>query len=50
LGEGEKAKKTPNRYHLRSKKKEGNFDSHDQPLIAERPVKPGTITTEEKKT
>jgi hypothetical protein len=50
LGKGEKAKNTPNRYHLSSKKKEGNFDSHDQPLIAERPAKPATITTKEKKT
>jgi hypothetical protein len=50
LSKGEKARNTPNRYHLRSKKKEGNFDSHDQPLIAERPAKPVTITTKEKKT
>jgi hypothetical protein len=50
LGKGEKANKAPNRYHLRSKKKEGKFDSHDQPLIAERPVKPATITSKEKKT
>jgi ribonuclease HI len=50
LGKGEKANNTPNRYHLRSKKKEGNFDSHDQPLIAEKPAKPATITTKEKKT
>jgi hypothetical protein len=50
LGKGEKANNTPNRYHLRSKKKEGNFDSHDQPLIAEKPAKPVTITTKEKKT
>jgi hypothetical protein len=50
LGKGEKANNTPNTYHLRSKKKEGNFDSHDQPLIAERPAKPTTITTKEKKT
>jgi ribonuclease HI len=50
LGKGEKAKNTPNRYHLRSKNKEGNFDSHDQPLIAEKPAKPTTIITKEKKT
>jgi hypothetical protein len=50
LGKGEKASDTPNRYNLRSKKKEGDFDSQDQPLIAERPVKPATITTKEKKT
>jgi hypothetical protein len=47
LGKGEKANNTPNRYHLRSKKKEGNFDSHDQPLIVEKPAKPATITTKE---
>jgi hypothetical protein len=50
LGKGEKANNTPNWYHLRSKKKEGNFDSHDQPLIAEKPTKYATITTKEKKT
>jgi hypothetical protein len=50
LGKGEKANNTPNRYHLRSKKKEWNFDSHDQPLIAERPAKPATIATKENKT
>jgi hypothetical protein len=47
LGKGEKSNNTPNRYHLRSKKKEGNFDSHDQSLIVK---KPATITTKEKKT
>jgi hypothetical protein len=50
LGKGEKANNTPNRYHLRSKKKEGNFDSQDQPPIAEGPSKPTTITTKEKRT
>jgi hypothetical protein len=50
LGKGEKAKNTPNRYHLRSKKKEGNFDSQDYPFIAERPTKPTIVTTKEKKT
>jgi hypothetical protein len=49
LGKGEKSNNTPNRYHLRSKNKEGNFDSHDQPLIAEKPAKSVTITTKEKK-
>jgi hypothetical protein len=47
LGKGGKSNNTPNRYHLRSKKKEGNFD---QPLIAEKLVKPATITIKEKKT
>jgi hypothetical protein len=50
FGKGEKSKDTPNRYHLRSKKKEENFDIHDQPLIAKKPYKPITITTKEKKT
>jgi len=50
LGKREKANNTPNRYNLGSKKKEGNFDSQDQPLIVERPVKPATVTTKEKKT
>jgi hypothetical protein len=49
LGKGERASNTPNRYHLRSKKKEGNFDSQDQPPIAERPTKSAAITTKEKK-
>jgi hypothetical protein len=50
LGKWEKANNTPNRYHLRSKNKEGNFDSQNQPLIVEKPTKPTTITTKEKKT
>jgi hypothetical protein len=50
LSKGEKASNTPNRYNLRSKKKEGNFDSQDQPLIEERPTKAATTTTKEKKT
>jgi hypothetical protein len=49
LGKGEKAGHTSNRYNLRSRKKEGDFDSQDQPLIAERPTKSATITTKEKK-
>ena len=50
LGKGEKANNTPNKYHLRSKKKERNFDSHDQPLIADKPAKHAINTTKEKKT
>jgi hypothetical protein len=49
FGKGEKDNNTPNIYHLRSRNKEGNFDSHDHPLIAERPAKSTTITTKEKK-
>jgi predicted nucleic acid-binding protein len=50
LKKGEKANNTSNKYNLRSKKKEGDFDNQDQPLIAERLAKPTTITTKEKKT
>jgi hypothetical protein len=49
LSRGEKASNTPNRYNLRSRKKEGNFDSQAQPLIAERPTKAVATTTKEKK-
>jgi hypothetical protein len=49
LGKGENANNTPNIYNLRSNKKVGNFGRHDQPLIAERPAKPTTVTTKEKK-
>jgi len=50
LGKGEKVGHTSNRYNLRSRKKAGDFDSHDQPLIAERPTKSATTTTKDKKT
>jgi hypothetical protein len=50
LGKGERAGHTPNRYNLRSRRKEGDFDSQDQPLIADRPTKSATATTKEKKT
>lgn len=50
LEKGEKAGHTSNRYNLRSRKKEGDFDSQDQPLIAERPTKSATTTTKENKT
>jgi hypothetical protein len=50
LSKGEKAKdNSPNRYNLRSKKKEGKSDISDQPLLAERPAKPATNTAKEKK-
>ena len=49
LGQGEKAGHTSNRYNLRSRKKEGDFDSQDQPLIVDRPTKDATTTTKEKK-
>jgi hypothetical protein len=49
LGKGEKAGYTSNRYNLRSRKKEGDFDGQDQPLIAEKPTKSAITTTKEKK-
>ena len=49
LGKEEKASHTSSRYNLRSRKKEGDFDSQDQPLIVERPTKSTTTTTKEKK-
>jgi hypothetical protein len=50
LSRGKKTSNTPKRYNLRSKRKEGNFDSQDQPLIAEGPTKAITTTTKGKKT
>jgi len=49
LGKGERAGHTSNRYNLRSRKKEGDFDIQDQPLIADRPTKVATTTTKEKR-
>jgi hypothetical protein len=42
LSKGEKASSSPNKYNLRSKKKEGKSDIPDQPLIAEKPAKHAT--------
>jgi hypothetical protein len=50
LSRGEKSSNTPNRYNLKSRKKEGNFDRQDQPLIEERPTKAATTITKGKKT
>jgi ribonuclease HI len=50
LGKGERVGHTSNRYNLRSRNKEGDFDSQDQPLIADRPTKSAAATTKEKKT
>ena len=50
LGKGERASHTSNRYNLRSRKKEGYFDSQDQPLITDRPTKSAAATTKENKT
>ena len=50
FGKGEGAGHTSNRYNLRSRRKEGDFDSSDQPLIADRPTKTATATAKERKT
>jgi hypothetical protein len=50
LGKEERAGHTSNRYNLRSRRKEGDFDSSDQPLIADRPTKTAAATAKEKKT
>jgi hypothetical protein len=49
LGKGERAGHTPNRYNLRSRKKEGDLDFQDRPLIENKPAKPTTTITKEKK-
>jgi ribonuclease HI len=50
LGKEQRAGHTSNRYNLRSKRKEGDFDSPDQPLIAEKPTRAAAATTKEKNT
>jgi hypothetical protein len=51
LSKGEKANSSsPNKYNLRSKKKEVKSDIPDHPLIAENPAKPATITAKERNT
>jgi ribonuclease HI len=49
LSKGEKANSSPNKYNLRSKKKEGKSDIPDQPSIAEKPTKDATNNNKEKK-
>jgi ribonuclease HI len=49
LGKEQRVDHTSNRYNLRSRRKEGDFDNQDQPLIADRPTKTATATTKEKK-
>jgi hypothetical protein len=50
LSKREKSKdNNPNRYNLKSKKKEGKSDISDQPLLAERPAKPAVNTAKENK-
>jgi hypothetical protein len=46
---GEKSNSSPNKYNLRSKKKEGNFDIPDKPSIVENPTKDATNNRKEKK-
>jgi hypothetical protein len=50
LGKEQRAGHTSNRYNLRSRRKEGDFDSPDQPLIAERPTKAAAAATKDKRT
>jgi hypothetical protein len=50
MSKGEKSSSSPNKYNLKSKKKEGQSNTPDQPLIAERPAKPVAITAKERKT
>jgi ribonuclease HI len=50
LGKEQRAGHTSNRYNLRSRRKEGDFDSPDQPLIAEKPTRAATATAKEKNT
>jgi hypothetical protein len=49
LGKEQRTDHTSNRYNLRLRRKEGDFDSQYQPLIADRPTKTATATTKEKK-
>jgi hypothetical protein len=39
MSKGERTSDNPNRYNLRSKKKEGNIDNLDQPTRTENPAK-----------
>jgi hypothetical protein len=50
LGKGERDGHTPNRYNLRSRRKEGDFVSSDPPLIIDKPTKTEATTAKENKT
>jgi hypothetical protein len=50
LGKEKRAGHTFNIYNLRSRRKEGDFDSPDQPLIADMPTKNAAAMAKEKKT
>jgi hypothetical protein len=49
LGKEQRAGHASNRYNLRSRRKEGDFDSPDQPLIAERPIRSAAAATKDKR-
>jgi hypothetical protein len=50
LSKGEKANNSsPNKYNLRSNKKEGKSDTHDQPLVTENPAKDAVNYNKERK-
>jgi hypothetical protein len=50
LSKGEKENNSsPNKYNLRSKKKEGKSDTHDQPLVTENPAKDAVNCSKERK-
>jgi hypothetical protein len=49
LSKGEKARNHPNRYNLRSKKKEGKLDIFDQPTRTEKPAKEVADNSKENK-
>jgi hypothetical protein len=49
LGKEQRVSHTSNRYNLRSRRKEGDFDSPDQPLIAERPTRFAAAATKDKR-
>ena len=49
LSKGEKANSSPNKYNLRTKKKEGKSDILDQPSKAKKPAKDAKKNNKEKK-
>jgi hypothetical protein len=49
LSKGENTNSNPSKYNLRSKKKEGKSDIHDQTSRAEKPAKDATNSSKEKK-
>jgi hypothetical protein len=49
ISKGDKSNRSPNKYNLRSKKKEVKFDIHDQPSIVEKPTKDVKNSSKEKK-